>query len=62
MSPCGVLASAAFDNLENDSNICPGTPVIPPSSSTITICISSPEPDLSDTNFDVPGAPPSTAS
>jgi len=61
MSPCGVFASAAFDNLENVSITAPGVPEIPPSSSTTTMWISSVEPDLSDAHVDVPGAP-STAS
>ena len=49
MSPCGVLASLAFDKLLNVSITSPGVPEIPPSSSTTTMWISSPEPDLSDT-------------
>ena len=57
MSPEGVLASEAFDNLENVSITSPGVPEIPPSSSTTTTWISSPEPDLSDTYAEVPGAP-----
>ena len=57
MSPCGVFASAAFDKLENVSITSPGVPVIPPSWSTTTTWISSPEPDLSDAYGEVPGAP-----
>jgi hypothetical protein len=57
VSPCGVFASAAFDKLENDSITSPGVPEIPPSSSTTTTWISSPEPDLVEANGDVPGAP-----
>ena len=56
MSPCGVFASAALDILEKASNTLPGVPEMPPSSSTTTTWISSPEPDLSDTYAEVPGA------
>jgi hypothetical protein len=57
VSPCGVFASAAFDNLEKVSITSPGVPEIPPSSSTTTTWISSPEPDLVEVHVDVPGAP-----
>ena len=57
LSPCGVFASAAFDKLENVSITSPGVPEIPPSSSTTTTWISSPDPFLVETYGEVPGAP-----